>query len=419
MDDQPNTQSSENITPNGLPKPLIVALAGIGLAFLIVVALVLISVKNSGKKSSNITKQTITTNPTHNSNFQAQREQYMKALAANKNDTQALLGMVQSYSTEGNETGSETEQLKASQQYIDKLLKVDPYGRDTQLAVGYAYETAGDYQKALGYYKGATEVDSTSAMAWFRLGHDLEFLGQRQQAYQYYDKAYSIDPNNPLVLMARGNQLMSGGNPQGSYESFLKASEQPDIDNTLKADALTGAASARAVQDNYQYISDTLKLSKEAVDADPSFSPALATYGYTLYLTTPTNGDKSQAFDYLRKAIEANPRISKNYLTLSKFYRVKSDYPNAINYNKQAIDKADDDNTLLSVEARTLNKGMYEYELARTYYMANQYNLVIPTLKIAIQLNPDVMQTLKEDFTNNGQFTDFAVKPEFISLMAK
>ncbi len=354
-----------------------------------------------------------------NGDFQKARDSLTQALKLDKNNPEILSELITVNSVDGNRTGNEKKQLQASQPYIDQLLKTNPTDANTLDTIGYAYETAGNYQKTLSYFEQATKSDPKSAGAWFHLGHVYQFLGDTEQASQAYSKAYILDPNNPQVLMARGNALMSQGDAQGSYEAFLKASGLPGLDNETKSEALTGAASARATQNNYQYISDTLKLSKEAVDADPNFSPALAAYGYTLYLTTPVAGDKSQAVDYLKKAIAANPRISKNYLTLSKFYRVKGDFPNAINYNKQAIEKADEDNTLLSSQARALNKGMYEYELTRTYYQANQYSLVMPTLIGAIKLNSSIKQTLKDDFSNNGQFTDFAAKPEFVSLITE
>ena len=414
--------SSENVAVQNTGKfqisnlPLIPVVIGVVVLLLLILGVIFLFKPNASNNKALIDKAETQMS---NADYDGAATTYKAVLNNDKNNMPALNGIITANSSEGNQSGSEDQELKNSMPYIEQALKLYPNDPLTLQSVGYAYETAGDYKKALDYYEKATKIDPNSSNAWFRKGHALQFLNRNEEAQSAYNKANELDPNNPWVLMAQGNQLMSKGDAQGSYEAFLKASKAPDIDSGTKAEALVGAASARATQNNFQYISEVLKLSKEAVDTNPNFSPALATYGYTLYLTTPLDGDKSEAIDYLKKAIEANPNISKNYLTLSVFYRVQKKYDAAISNNKQAIALADNDNTLLSSQARKLNKGDYTYELAKTYYLANQRDLVIPTLKDAIELSPFVRETVKNDFTNNGQFTDLAANTEFISLISK
>lgn len=351
--------------------------------------------------------------------YKKSEELYKEANTIKPGNAEIQASLINAISSRGNQTGTEDDAFKNSEPYITEAVSTNPNDFNVNVAVGYAYETAGNYAKAFEYYEKAVMINPKSATALFHQAHTLEFLGKHDEAYEMYAKARKLDPNNPLVLMAHGNQLMASSDLQGSYQSFLDASNQPGISRVAKVEALTAAASVRAIQNNFQYIGEALKLSKEAVEVDSNFSPALATYGYTLYLTTPIDGDKSQAFDYLKRAITANPKISKNYLTLSKFYRVKSDYPSAISYNKQAIERANDDNTLLSPQARILNKGIYEYELAKTYYSSGQPELVMPALISAVQSNPYIKETIKDEFSNKGQFTDFVTNSEFISLITK
>jgi len=328
------------------------------------------------------------------------KENFKQALQSNKSDPTALAGLIDASSIQGNATGKEKDALTESQPYIDQALNSNPNDPKVLVSAGYAYEAAGDYQKALDYYQQAVKQDPNSSDAWFHLGHDLQFLGRGPEAYKDYEKAYSLDPNNPQSLMAKGGMALTQKDLSGSYDFYKKASEAQNINPDLKAEALTAASLVRSLQSDKNHILDATVIAKQAVDTSPNYSPALAAYGYFVYLTAE---DKTQGLIYIQKAIDANPRISKNYVLLAQLYFSHKVYDKAINYYKDAVTRVDDDNTILSDPAKKIAKGEYLYELSRAYDKSGLSVDVSSLLLQALDLNPTVKPRLKADISA-GEF---------------
>ena len=335
------------------------------------------------------------------------------ALKIKKNDPALLASTVKIIASKGNYTGREDSTFEETKPYIDQALKAGPNDPDVLISVGYAYETAGEYQKAFEFYDKATKVDPNSSDAWFHRGHVQEFLGKKAGAQKDYDTAHKLDSNSPLVLMVKGNRLLSEGKQQEAFESFLKASKTPNINLQIKSEALTAASIVRRNQDDYRYIREALELSRKAVEASPNFSPALAAHGYNLFLVK----EEEDGIDHLKKSIKANPRISRNYHTLSLLYRGKKDFIKAVNYNKEAIFGAESDNTLLTSGARQVVKGRYTYDLAKTYSLSGLEVDIVPLLEEAIRLNPQLKSLVSDDFNKYGVFKELADNKSFINLL--
>lgn len=348
--------------------------------------------------------------------YKKAQDDYKQALAIKKNDPEILAHLIDAFSIEGNQKGQEDQSLKSSQPYIDEALKTGQNDVAALLAIGYAYETAGEYQKALESYYRAIKLDPKSADAWFHYGHAKEFLGQKDDAKKAYDTAYSLNPKNPSVLMVRANNLFSQGKKEEAFQAFKLASDTKDMNPTLKAEALTGAALVRGEQDNYSHVLEARDIAKEAANADPNFSPALATYGYYLFLTT-RGEDLDTSYSYVKKAIEKNYKITRNYILLGQIFRAEKDYDGAISIINEAIKRAEVDNTILSPADRTLAKGDYTYELAKTYSMSKVGLDSFSLIKNAISLNPNVRKFIANDYKSNGIFNELSGNSEFLKLI--
>ena len=322
--------------------------------------------------------------------------------------------MINSYALESNQTGDIAIPFKSAEPYINEALETSPDNIDVLIAVGYAYETQGDIDKAQAYYLKATQKAPDSADAWFHLGHALQFQGKDEDAKKNFDKAYALDPNHPQILMVRGNMFFSEGKNQDAYESFKKAGEDNDLNYQGRAEALVGASIARVNQDNFKYIDEAIELSKEAVALAPKFSPALAAYGYNLYLA----GKQRTGFDYVVKATEANPRISRNYFLLSMIYRNSDDFTYAIAAGKEAVEHVDDDNTILSKENRMSQKALYKYELAKTYSLSGLNVDTTELLLEAIELNPSLTERIKENYDKGTFFQKNISNTKFQSMIS-
>ncbi len=348
-------------------------------------------------------------------NYANAQNAYASALKIDKNDPLAQSGLINSISLVGNQTGKESTQFNQTKPYIDQALKSNPRNPVVLLSVGYAYETAGNYEKALSYYTLATDVDPNSSEAWFHKGHALQFLNKSGEAKKSYDKAYSLNPNNPLVLITRGNDLLTEKKFNEAYDNFNKASKNSALSPQTRSEALTSASVAKRYQSNTNSnsMNEALSLSKQAIDADSGFSPALATYGLNLAMT----GRINDGIAYLEKAISANPRISLNYFELAEILRSNNDYTNAINNNKKAVENVDNDNTLVGESNKSSAKGMYLYELAKTYSASGLSVDLLPILKESFGLNPNMKTILRIDHDKYGYFKDIYNKPDFLLLI--
>ena len=339
------------------------------------------------------------------------KEKYKKAYEANKKDPKAIADVIKTIAFEGNQTGQEKKSLQDARPYIDSALKIDDKNIDILLSVGYAYETAGNYQEALKYYSEAVKLYPDVSYAWFHHGHVLEFLGKRNDADKSYDESLKINPENTSTLMAKANIAGGKGDLENSYGLYKKAASVEGISSILKAEALTGASIVRRNQ--VLHMREAISLAREAVNASPTFSPALSAYGYALAI----NGNPNQGIIYLKKSIDTNPRISKNYSQLAQVYRANKDFTNSINTQKIAISKVDDDNTILGTEVKKVVKARYIYDLAKTYDKAKIEANIISLLSEAVRVNPAIRQVIKADFEKSLYFESLANDSAFEALV--
>lgn len=343
-------------------------------------------------------------------NYTKSAELYAKAQKVLPKDSDINAAVIQSIALQGNINGQEGKAFQEASPYIDQALKNSPNDLNTLISVGYAYETAGKYDQALEFYDKALKVDPQSSSALFHKGHVLQFLEENVSAYEYYQKSYKSNPSDPLVLTVLANRLFAEQNYQQAYEQYIKASEIKNADLPIRSDALVGASnSKRAMGD----VITSFELSKEAVDLAPDSASALGTYGFDLAL----NGQQPQGISFLKKAIAANSRMSKNYYFISQIYRAMKDYPTSISYEKKAVDAIANDNTILGQDNKTNTKARYEYDLAKTYALAGSSAEAIASLKSAISLNPTMKNALISDNNKYVFFKSLQANNEFLNLI--
>lgn len=389
------------------------------LLFLVAICLVLISIaifflvlvrkQNSYRTAIMATQEA---KEAYNSgNLPLTQKKLYESLRAYSANPGGLAALIKSIAVEGNEKGTEADALKRGKQYVDYGLKYFPDEPSVLTSIGYLYETAGEYKKALSYYEQALRKDPNSSEILFHKGHVLEFLGRKDEAYKDYNKAYSLNKDDPYVLMGVGNRLAAEGKAQEAFDTFKKASELPGVSNYVKAEALTGASIVRTGQ--ILYMSEATEIAKKAVEANSKYSPALAAYGYVLSI----NGNPKEGIEYLKKSIAANPRISRNYSQLSQVYRASKIFIEAINYQKEALARVEADNTLLGPDEKKVAKARYIYDLAKTYDKSGLKVDTMPLLTQAIQTNPLIGSTIKTDFSKYGYFKSLVGNPEFNQLI--
>lgn len=342
-------------------------------------------------------------------NFEKTEQLLKDGLAIREDDPKILSLIIKTKALEGNQTGQEKQNLQELKPFIDLALKTSPEDVELLTSIGYVYETAGDYKKALEIYNQALAIGQSTSDLYFHKGHVLFFLDRFDEGKQAYEESIKLDGNNPLTLMAFGNIASTNGDLSRAYDLFKKASDVKDLSPQLKSEALTAASLVRAGEFK---MSEAIELAKQAIDASPNFSPALATYGFLLSI----NGNAKDGFEYQKKAIETNPRISKNYYQAALVLRAVKQYDYAISYQRNAISKINDDNTILGQQEKTQTKASYTYELAKTYSMAGGNPDTIIFLQQALLIKPDLNKRLVGDY-GIGFFSELSGNPQFQALL--
>lgn len=84
---------------------------------------------------------------------------------------------------------------------------------------------AGNFKKAIEYYKGALKIDSLFAFAWDNIGISYRKLEEYDQALYAYKKSLEIDPKGLMPLQNIAIVYQYKGEYQQAIEAYKKLSE--------------------------------------------------------------------------------------------------------------------------------------------------------------------------------------------------
>lgn len=89
--------------------------------------------------------------------------------------------------------------------------------------LGYCFQTKGDHDRALKYYKRA-EVEKPDGL-WLlkRLAALSREKGNYKEAISYFDKVMALRPENLSLTMAYANTLLESGEPEMALKQYYKA----------------------------------------------------------------------------------------------------------------------------------------------------------------------------------------------------
>lgn len=377
-------------------------------AALAVIIFVLIAFTSLQNKNNELRQKTI--EAYQRGDFAIAEQSLKNLLKSNPNDATTQSFLIKSIASQGNSTGTEADAFKRAQPYIESSLKSNPNNTSVLIAVGYAYETSGQYATALTYYDKALTIDPNNSEALFHKGHNLEFLGRFQEAVPIYKKALQVNSTDPLILFANAKIELSSNNIKGAIDLYKKAGDLSTTTGTNKAEALTNVAYLSRM--NGGNFKDSFAAAKEAYESDNSYAPAVSEYGFDLGL----NNQLDEGIVILKKAIELNPRISQSYLKLAALYRLKDDFLSAIPYNEEAVNRIDQDNTLLSEDQKKFIKASYQIDLAYAYDKVGRAQDALPVLTSAIKTDNSLKKKVQSS-VDYGSYKTLVNNPEFNALL--
>lgn len=401
-------RSSQEVKFNWKNKKLLLPAALIA-SLLIIAGLYLAIASNKNAKVNDARQKTY--QALKEANYQKAQDEALKGITINSKDKYLVKGFIDATTAQGNLTGKEKEALKTVEPYIKILSDNNNNDVDSLISIGYAYEAAGDYEKALTYYEKAISIDPKSSAAYFHKGHTLAFLNRRNESQLAYDKSYELDPNNAAVNLVKARDLMEQGENNEAMKLLLRIGENTKIDSELRAGAYSDCVFLKM---NQNQISDARECAAKAVQIDKNFSLSLGLQGYLTAIKDPS--DYYRGVKAISEAIKLNPRISLNYHLLGIIMRMNAYYQQAIALQKEAISRIPEDNTLVGISEKSTNKVKMEYELAQTYSLTNDIPNTIKYLKQAFSENRAYKQNIQTDISK-GYFKKIINEPDFIALI--
>lgn len=89
--------------------------------------------------------------------------------------------------------------------------------------IGYCYQSAGEYQKALDFYRKSEIIAPDSLWTIKRIAICSRKLGLNQQALEYYTKVAAVEPASVANSLSMGHCLLSLGRVKDAMASYYKA----------------------------------------------------------------------------------------------------------------------------------------------------------------------------------------------------
>ena len=196
---------------------------------------------------------------------------------------------------------------------------------------GFSFSVDGQDQKALQYFKEATENDPDSTTAWYGLGYCYAGKNSHNDAIKAYQQAIRTDPTNEMSHFHLGNYYQKIGRNAEAIESY-----------------------------------------KKVISINPDFEAAYFNMGI-IYTETGQLIDSRKAF---QNVVRINPASTKAYYNIGLSYTKLGQYPEAIVAYKRAIELNPE-----FIEAH-FNLGLVFGELGQTGEQLEAF-------KQAIRINPD------------------------------
>jgi len=127
-----------------------------------------------------------------NKYYQMAIEDFLKALQIKSDNTDALLGIANTYSQIG--------QFEKAIPYYDKYIEIEKEHDKTEAIMwrGTAYNRTGKYDKAINDFMSILKKDPNNDEAYFRIGVVYFDMKKYNEAYEYLTKSITLKDNNNL-----------------------------------------------------------------------------------------------------------------------------------------------------------------------------------------------------------------------------
>jgi len=192
--------------------------------------------------------------------------------------------------------------------------------------IGFNFSINGQDQKALQYFKKATERDPNDPVAWYGLGYCHAGLKNHDSAIEAYKQAIRVNPYDEITYFHLGNYYSNLGRHEDAVETYKEVIRiNPDFE---AAYFNLGVAYTRLGRFNE---------SKEAFEEVIRINPKAISAYYNVAIAYSKLGEYRDAIDAHKQAIQLKPDFVAAHFSIGVVYGLLGK-PNAeIEAYKQAI----------------------------------------------------------------------------------
>lgn len=276
-----------------------------------------------------------------------------KKMVAEGFGEEAAINLAEAYLNQGSLTFTERTSAPKALELLEPLLAKYPDNTTIIIAVGYANETLGNYDKAIGHYNHAIALDAENDLAYVNRGHAYDLMGKLDLAEKDYLKAYALNPDLDVTLSNLARHYYRAGDFDLADEYAQKAIDTTDLDY-VRAVAADVVAGIYIDEEEYQNAIDYLNF---AIDNDPKDPTAYEQRGYATLMLYADNTDQvkvAAAIASARKdanfALSLHKESSFATTVLGIAYLMEKNTSKAKEEFSKALDLVDKDITLGLVE---------------------------------------------------------------------
>jgi tetratricopeptide (TPR) repeat protein len=191
---------------------------------------------------------------------------------------------------------------------------------------GFSFSIDGQDQKAIEYFKKATENDPNSTTAWYGLGYCYAGQNASSDAIAAYRQAIQTNPTNAFSHFHLGNYLNKLGHDDEAIEAFRRVvSINPEFEEAYFNLGLIYLKAGR------------LEESKEAFQNVVRINPESKTGHYNVAVTCTRLGQYAEAVEAYKKAIHIQPDFTEAHFNLGVVYGELGNAKDELQEYKQAI----------------------------------------------------------------------------------
>lgn len=242
-----------------------------------------------------------------------------------------------------------SNKVQEAEETVQNALKLNPDDVKMHTSMGNVYNRKSIYDDAEIEFKKALSSDDEYTPALTGLAHSLEKQGKHEEAAETINKAQRLNPDDVAVIKQSAHVLLSANFLAAAYEKISRLWEINQNDPqtiSLLGQYYIGKGDDSKVEGCFDKIQKV----------SPNYKDVYRDWGVR-YIQ---KGDNKKAEQYLKTAIQQNPRDSESMMYLGEIYEAEKRPEDALSMYKMAS-RADVFNELSQKEtAKLRNEGVKE-----------------------------------------------------------